>query len=166
MVLKTYSMSKYLACSLVILLFPFVLCSCVDKEEKNSGVEVAYADSQQEDYVPPCPHYTPSKELRERRDSIVRELNKKIKVQPVRASHKATTAKMAYEEGFDVGREDGEEDGMNNDPEFSYDDSCPYKGKMRIAYKRGYRNGYDEGLEDGLEEYNLIREPWEEDTDW
>lgn len=142
-----------------------ILMSCSEKK----GQEVSYEQvvpSDAEEYVPESPYYVPSKELKERHDSIIRELNKKIIVQSATVKHNARNASEAYDEGFDVGREDGEEDGMNNDPEFSFDDSCPYKGKMRIAYKRGYRDGYDEGLEDGLEEYNLTKESWEEETDW
>lgn len=138
--------------------------SCSEKERDASSVQERPADP--EECVPESPYFVPSKEQKECHDSIIRELNKKIVAQAITVEHNARTASEAYDEGYDVGREDGEEDGMNNDPEFSYDDSCPYKGKMRTAYRRGYRDGYDEGLEDGLEEYDLTKEPWEEETEW
>lgn len=138
--------------------------SCSEKKRESIYTQESVVDT--EECVPQSPYYTPSRELEERHDSIIRELNKKIITQSVTVNHNARNVSEAYDEGFNIGREDGEEDGMNNDPEFSYDDSCPYNGKMCVAYERGYRDGYEEGLEDGLEEYNLTKEPWEEETDW
>lgn len=144
--------------------YSHMIVSCTEKERETGSIQETSTEPVER--VPERPSSIPDREVRERHDSICRELNRKGIVQSVTVEHNARTISEAYDEGFDVGREDGEEDGMNNDPEFSYDDSCPYKGKMLIAYKRGYRDGYDEGLADGLEEYNLTKEPWEEETDW
>jgi len=78
----------------------------------------------------------------------------------------ATTIEEARQEGLDHGFDDGEEDGLNNEEEDSYDDSCPYTGRMEQAYKDGYHEGYEEGWEEGLDEYNMDRDPGEEEDDW
>ena len=158
-------MRRYLL--LIGILVFLVSCSSDGEKENVQVMEIDY-DLAPDEHVQDYPSYQRPKEVEWKRDSLLNVLDSKIIVPTVSSGpyFRARNAEQAYDEGLAYGREDGEEDGMNNDPEFSFDDSNPYRGQMAAAYRDGYREGYDEGLEDGQEEYDLTRQPGEEETEW
>lgn len=55
-----------------------------------------------------------------------------------------------YDAGYEQGKEEGYNDGIENIRGDSYDDACRYKGKKRKEYELGYEEGYDAGFDDGF----------------
>lgn len=77
----------------------------------------------------------------------VQQPTEPVKAAPVAPVH----ISKEYEEGYDAGYEDGEDDAIcRNGYGGQYDESTRYKGQRRKDYQLGYDEGYEAGFYDNV----------------
>lgn len=136
--------------NIALFLFAITLfsgCSSNSKpEKKNSSVEENIYEQTESsyDYTPASETYTPTPSVQEEP-----QIDQKMSEEVLKVA--ASTISRWYQEGYDRGYEDGEDDALSrNGYEGQYDDSCRYKGKKRKEYQLGYAEGYEAGFYDNV----------------